>query len=91
MLTTTLATLIAQADNPGKTVGENIKDLLQGLAVPLYLGLVGIMALGFLAGRKIAGLAVFMVVALGIGILVMNPEGFGNIVKSIGDAVSRNV
>jgi hypothetical protein len=61
------------------------------LAVPLYLGLVGIMALGFLAGRKIAGLAVFMVVALGIGILVMNPEGFGNIVKSIGDAVSRNV
>jgi hypothetical protein len=90
MLTTTLA-LLAQADNPGKTVGENIKDLLQGLAVPLYLGLVGIMALGFLAGRKIAGLAVFMVVALGIGILVMNPEGFGNIVKSIGDAVSRNV
>jgi hypothetical protein len=65
--------------------------MLQHLAAPVWLGLVGIMAIGYLFARKVSGLAVFILVAMGVGILILNPTAFEHVVRSIGDAISRGV
>ena len=90
MFLATLAAL-AQSSDPGGQVGKNIGDILQGFARPVYIGVVCVFALAFLMGRKIAGLAIYLVVAVIVGVVIFNPGGFTDLVKSIGDAVSNGV
>ena len=85
-----LYTLAASSD-PGAKIGDNIFQILQGFATKIYLGLVIVFILAYASGRKIGQLAVFIVVALGIGVIVMDSSGWMNIVKAIGDAVTKNV
>lgn len=85
-----LSFLVAAAD-PGSQVGKNLGGMLQGLAVPVYLGVIGLFALAYLAGRQMSKLAVFAAAALGVGILVMDPSSFGDIAKSVGNAISHGI
>jgi hypothetical protein len=81
----------AATDNPGKQLGENFKNLVQGFSVPVYLAVLMCMAIGYMFGRKLPQFAVFLIGAIGIGILVFNPEGFGHMVNGIGDFITRGV
>jgi hypothetical protein len=82
--------VVAAAD-PGSQIGKNIGDMLQGLAGPVFLALLGLMAIAFLAGRKISQFAVYAVVAVGVGILIFDPTGVKNIITSIGDTITKGV
>lgn len=90
-MVTVFAGLLAAASDPGSKIGDNIGKMLEGLAQPVYLGVVAVMAIGLLSVRKIASAAVFFIVALGVGILVFDSAGFASLVKSVGDAITRGV
>lgn len=81
---------LAQA-NPGEKVGENAGDLMSGLAKPVYLGVVGLVAIGFLVGRKYNYLAIFLIVALVVGIPVLVPDKFGDMATSVGEFMGRGL
>ena len=86
-----LHALILAAGDPGSQVGQNLGNMLRGLSQPIFLGLVGLVALALLAGRQVNKLVVFIGVALVVGMIVMNPGAFGNIAKAVGDALSKGV
>ena len=91
MLHAFIALLAQSTDNPGSQIGDNVKDNLQGFAAAAYIGIVGVMALVFFAGRKISQLAIYLFVAVIVGILIFDPGGFTNIVKSLGESISNGV
>lgn len=84
------AFLLAAGD-PGQTVGQNLGDMLHGAAVPIFIGVVGVFAIGYLTSRNLSKLAVFVAVAVAVGVIVLTPDTFGNIVQSVGDALGKGV
>lgn len=86
-----LHALFVLAADPGSQVGKNAGQMLSGLAQPIYLGLVGLIAIALLAGRKLNALVIFLCVALAVGVVVYNPQGFASIAKAVGDTLSKGV
>ena len=67
------------------TVG--LVNYLQGLFGPLFLGLVGIVALYFLFTREITKFVQFMVLAVAIAVVFYTPDIVSTLVKGIANAL----
>ena len=67
------------------TVG--LVNYLQGLFGPLFLGLVGIVALYFLFTREITKFVQFMVLAVAIAVVFYTPDIVSTLAKGIANAL----
>jgi hypothetical protein len=62
-------------------------NYLQGLFGPLFLGLVGIVALYFLFTREITKFVQFMVLAVAIAVVFYTPDLVSTLAKGIANAL----
>ena len=67
------------------TVG--LVNYLQGLFGPLFLGIVGIVALFFLFTREVTKFMQFLVLAVAIGVIFYVPDIVENLAKGIAAAL----
>ena len=72
----------------GERVGENIGELLGGWAASLFVGLVAIVSLVFLANRRYSELAVFLVVAVVVGAFALVPDAAAQTIRGIVRAIT---
>lgn len=78
-------TLLAAAGNPPDT--KNLAHWLQAVFGPLFLAIVGIVALFFLFTREITRFVQFLILAIGIAIIFYVPGSIESIAKSIATAL----
>lgn len=71
----------------GNDVGQNIGSLLRDYAGELYGGIVAVVGLVFLFGRKFTDLAMFFVAAILVGWLVFAPDQIADAARAIGHRV----
>jgi hypothetical protein len=89
MLVTTFGWVAAaSAAGDGEKVGQNVGHLLGGWARSLYVGIVAIVALGFLINRKFTDLAVFVLAALLVGGFVLAPGEVASTIRGIWDTIT---
>jgi hypothetical protein len=66
---------------------QNLVDYLQTLFGPLFLGIVGIVALFFLFTREITRFVQFVVLAVAIGVVFYVPQIVETLAKGIANAL----
>ena len=66
---------------------QNLVNYLQGLFGPLFLGLIGIVALYFLFTREITRFVQFMVLAVAIAVVFYTPTIVETLAKGIANAL----
>ncbi len=87
---TTAAATMHTTGIPSAAIGnlfKNIGSLLQAGATALYLGVVAFVAITLLPGRKHIEVALFIVVALLVGIMIADGQGLLNAAKSLGHTI----
>lgn len=82
MLTHTVAALLA-APGGGAPDTEGFADWLQGIFGPLFLAIVGIVALFFLFTREITRFVQFLVLAVVIAVIFYYPESIVSIARGV--------
>jgi type IV secretory pathway VirB2 component (pilin) len=65
----------------------NLVTYLQGLFGPLFLGIVGIVAIFFLFTREIIRFVQFLVLAVAIGVVFYTPDIVQTLAKGIASAL----
>jgi hypothetical protein len=66
---------------------QNLVNYLQGLFGPLFLGLIGIVALYFLFTREITRFVQFIVLAVAIAVVFYTPDIVETLAKGIANAL----
>ena len=66
---------------------QGLVNYLQGLFGPLFLGIVGIVALFFLFTREVTKFMQFLVLAVAIGVIFYVPDIVENLAKGIAAAL----
>ena len=66
---------------------QNLVNYLQGLFGPLFLGLIGIVALYFLFTREITRFVQFIVLAVAIAVVFYTPTIVETLAKGIANAL----
>jgi hypothetical protein len=66
---------------------QNLVNYLQGLFGPLFLGIVGIVAVFFLFTREITRFVQFIVLAVGIAVVFYTPAIVSTLAKGIANAL----
>jgi hypothetical protein len=66
---------------------QNLVTYLQGLFGPLFLGIVGIVAIFFLFTREITRFVQFMVLAVAIGVVFYTPSIVQTLAQGIANAL----
>ena len=66
---------------------QGLVNYLQGLFGPLFLGIVGIVALFFLFTREVTKFMQFLVLAVAIGVVFYVPDIVENLAKGIAAAL----
>mgnify|MGYP001259601620 CR=1 FL=1 len=79
--------LIAAAAPQAAINTQNLVDYLQGLFGPLFLGIVGIVAIFFLFSREITRFVQFIVLAILIGVVFYVPQIVETLAKGIAAAL----
>jgi len=79
--------LIAAAAPQAAINTQNLVDYLQGLFGPLFLGIVGIVAIFFLFSREITRFVQFIVLAILIGVVFYVPQIVETLAKGIATAL----
>jgi hypothetical protein len=79
--------LIAAAAPQAAINTQNLVDYLQSLFGPLFLGIVGIVALFFLFTREITRFVQFMVLAILIAVVFYTPNIVELLAKGIANAL----
>jgi hypothetical protein len=79
--------LIAAAAPQAAISTQNLVDYLQGLFGPLFLGIVGIVAIFFLFSREITRFVQFIVLAILIGVVFYVPQIVETLAKGIATAL----
>ena len=79
--------LIAAAAPQAAINTQNLVDYLQGLFGPLFLGIVGIVAIFFLFSREITRFVQFIVLAILIGVVFYVPQIVETLAKGIANAL----
>jgi len=79
---------IAAASAPVAALStQNLVTYLQGLFGPLFLGIVGIVAIFFLFTREITRFVQFMVLAVAIGVVFYTPSIVQTLAQGIANAL----
>ena len=73
----------AQAAADVKNAGKNIADTLKGWSTALFAGVTGVMAIYFLAARKVGPALGFCALAMLVGGFVFAPNVMGNVSESL--------
>jgi len=81
MTTSIIVTAATQVNTNG------LRDYLQGLFGPLFLGLVGIVALFFLFTREITRFVQFLVLAVAIAVVFYTPSIVQDLATGIANAL----
>lgn len=76
---------LAVASAPVALSTQNLVTYLQGLFGPLFLGIVGIVAIFFLFTREITRFVQFIVLAVLIGVVFYTPD----IVQSLATGIAK--
>ena len=76
---------IAAAAAPLALSTQNLVTYLQGLFGPLFLGIVGIVAIFFLFSREITKFVQFLVLAVAIAVVFYTPD----IVKTLASGIAN--
>ena len=79
--------LIAAAAPQAAINTQNLVVYLQGLFGPLFLGIVGIVAIFFLFSREITRFVQFIVLAILIGVVFYVPQIVETLAKGIANAL----
>jgi hypothetical protein len=79
--------LIAAAAPQAAINTQGLVDYLQGLFGPLFLGIVGIVAIFFLFSREITRFVQFIVLAILIGVVFYVPQIVETLAKGIATAL----
>ena len=79
--------LIAAAAPQAAINTQNLVDYLQGLFGPLFLGIVGIVAIFFLFSREITRFVQFIVLAVLIAVVFYVPQIVETLAKGIANAL----
>ena len=79
--------LLAAAAPQAAINTQNLVNYLQGLFGPLFLGLIGIVALYFLFTREITRFVQFIVLAIAIGVIFYTPSIVELLAKGIANAL----
>ena len=79
--------LIAAAAPQAAINTQNLVSYLQGLFGPLFLGIVGIVAIFFLFSREITRFVQFIVLAILIGVVFYVPQIVETLAKGIAAAL----
>ena len=79
--------LIAAAAPQAAINTQNLVDYLPGLFGPLFLGIVGIVAIFFLFSREITRFVQFIVLAILIGVVFYVPQIVETLAKGIATAL----
>ena len=79
--------LIAAAAPQAAINTQNLVNYLQGLFGPLFLGIVGIVAIFFLFSREITRFVQFIVLAILIGVVFYVPQIVETLAKGIATAL----
>jgi hypothetical protein len=80
-------THLAAAVVPVALSTQGLVNYLQGLFGPLFLGIVGIVAIFFLFTREITRFVQFMVLAVAIGVIFYTPGIVEELAKGISNAL----
>lgn len=73
----------ALAADSGKTIGVNLGNLLGAWARSLFGGVVAIFSIGYLIGRRLNELAVFIGASVVVGGLIFASGTVANVIRSI--------
>jgi hypothetical protein len=79
--------LIAAAAPQAAINTQNLVDYLQGLFGPLFLGIVGIVAIFFLFSRELTRFVQFIVLAVLIAVVFYVPQIVETLAKGIANAL----
>jgi hypothetical protein len=79
--------LIAAAAPQAAINTQNLVDYLQGLFGPLFLGIVGIVAIFFLFSRELTKFVQFIVLAVLIAVVFYVPQIVETLAKGIASAL----
>lgn len=79
--------IIAAAAPQAAISTQNLVDYLQTLFGPLFLGIVGIVALFFLFTREITRFVQFIVLAVAIGVVFYVPQIVETLAKAMASAL----
>ena len=79
--------LIAAAAPQAAINTQNLVDYLQGLFGPLFLGIVGIVAIFFLFSREITRFVQFIVLAVAIAVVFYTPSIVQTLATGIANAL----
>lgn len=88
-LTATLALLVlvdpalAAPETPPSKAGEKVKDMALGLAAPLAVGFVAIMALGGLFAHSFGKIMAVLGMGIAVGVPIFATNEFTNFMKEI--------
>jgi type IV secretory pathway VirB2 component (pilin) len=80
-----MSSQFAAAMTPVALSTQNLVTYLQGLFGPLFLGIVGIVAIFFLFTREITRFVQFIVLAVAIGVVFYTPQ----IVQSLATGIAK--
>jgi hypothetical protein len=81
-----ISTLVAAAPQAAINT-QGLVSYLQGLFGPLFLGIVGIVALFFLFTREITRFVQFILLAVGIAVIFYTPDIVQTLAKGISNAL----
>jgi hypothetical protein len=81
-----VSTIVVAAAQGGVNT-QNLVDYLQSLFGPLFLGIVGIVALFFLFTREITRFVQFIVLAVAIAVVFYTPSIVETLAKGIANAL----
>jgi hypothetical protein len=81
-----ISTLVAAAPQAAINT-QGLVKYLQGLFGPLFLGIVGIVALFFLFTREITRFVQFILLAVGIAVIFYTPSIVQTLAKGIANAL----
>ena len=79
--------ILAAATPQAAISTQSLVNYLQGLFGPLFLGIVGIVALFFLFTREITRFVQFIVLAIAIGVVFYTPNIVELLAKGIANAL----
>jgi hypothetical protein len=71
----------------GNNIGANVASLLKGYASELYVGIVAIVGVMFLANRRYNELALFLFATVVVAWLVFDPSGIATAAEGIGKQI----
>lgn len=71
----------------GAALGTNLQKLIKSIIGPIFLAIVGVIALNFLIQRQIMQMVIFVLIAILVGALIYVPD----MIKNLGTGAGKEI